>query len=483
MPIEIKVVRARSGIRNVYTRMPFRFGVITMRAAPLLTLAVEVEDRGGARATGYAADFLAYRWFDKRPGKSLADNCADLLGAVEAARALYLGAGEEGLATPFELWRQTHPEIERRALACGFNRLGAAFGSSMLERAVIDGVGRLTGRSYFELVRDHHLGIDLGALTPELQGRRLRDFLPARPLDQLHVRHTVGLLDPITAADVRTPVADGLPETLEQYLDRDGIGYLKIKVGGALDEDLARLQAIAAVLERRERRFGITLDGNEQYKTLGDFIALVEAIKAAPALQSLWDQVLFIEQPLDRAIAMDPGVEPALRALGHAKPVIIDEADDAVSAFKEAIALGYRGVSHKNCKGIYKSLQNLALAATCNARAELFLSAEDLTVLPVVPLQADLASVALLGIPHVERNGHHYFRGLGHLSEAEKTAALAAHPDLYERRGGEVFLRITEGMLACASLQVPGMGFAALPDIAAMTPVADWNFESLGQKE
>jgi hypothetical protein len=145
--------------------------------------------------------------------------------------------------------------------------------------------------------------------------------------------------------------------------------------------------------------------------------------------------------------------------------------------------LGYRGVSHKNCKGVYKSLHNLALAATHNARAgraELFLSAEDLTNLPVVPLQADLAAVALLGISHVERNGHHYFRGLGHLTAAERTAALAAHPDLYERRGGEAFLRVAEGALACASLQVPGMGFSALPDMAAMTPVEDWAFESLG---
>jgi hypothetical protein len=486
MPIEIKVVRARSGIRNAYTRMPFRFGVITMRAAPLLTLAVEVEDRGGARATGYAADFLAYRWFDKRPDRSLADNCADLLRALEAARALYLEAGEAGLATPFELWRATCPEIERRALAFGCNRLGAAFGSSMLERAVIDGVGRLTGRSYFELVRDDHLGIDLGAITPGLQGRRVRDFLPARPLGRLHVRHTVGLLDPITAAEVRQPVADGLPETLEDYLERDGIRYLKNKVGGVLEEDLARLEAIAAVLERRERRFGITLDGNEQYKTLGDVSALVEAIKRAPALRRLWEEVLFIEQPLDRALAMHPGIEPALRALSRDKPVIIDEADDSVTAFREAIALGYRGVSHKNCKGIYKSLHNLALAAAHNARvgqAELFLAAEDLSNLPVVSLQADLASVALLGITHVERNGHHYFRGLGHLSAAEKAAALAAHPDLYERRGGEVFLKITEGTLACASLQVPGMGFAALPDLAAMTPAADWDFASLGQEE
>ena len=461
MPIEIKVVRTRAGIRNAHTRMPFRFGVTTMRAAPLLTLAAEIEDGEGARATGYAADFLAYRWFDKRPHKSLADNCADLLRTVDVVRDLYLAAGEEGVASPFDLWRATCPEIERRALGFGFNRLGAAFGSSMLERAVIDGVGRLTGRSYFELVRDGALGIDLGAISPELCGRDLREFLPARPLARLHVRHTVGLVDPITAADVAEPVADGLPETLEEYLDVDGIGWLKVKVGGALGEDLARLEAIARVLERRARRFAVTLDGNEQYRELDGFLALIEAIRAAPALERLWRQVLFIEQPLDRGVAMDPGVAPALRAFGRAKPVIIDEADDRVGAFKDAVALGYRGVSHKNCKGIYKSLHNLALAAVHNerlGRAALFLSAEDFSNLPVVPLQADLASVALLGIGHVERNGHHYFRGLGHLSEAEKTSALAQHPDLYERREGEVFLRITGGTLNCASLQSPAWG-------------------------
>jgi hypothetical protein len=68
-----------------------------------------------------------------------------------------------------------------------------------------------------------------------------------------------------------------------------------------------------------------------------------------------------------------------------------------------------------------------------------------------------------LASAQVERNGRHYFRGLGHLSEAEKADALAARPDLYERRAGEVFVRIADGMLACASLQVPGMGVAALP--------------------
>jgi L-alanine-DL-glutamate epimerase-like enolase superfamily enzyme len=483
MPIEIKVVRTAAGIRNAYTRMPFRFGVITMRAAPLLTLEIEIEDGGGRRAKGYAADFLAFRWFDKRPEKSLADNCADLLRTVETARALYLEAGRDGLATPFALWRRTHGEIERLALEDGFNRLGAAFGSSMLERAVIDAVGRLVGRSLFELVRDDLLGIDLGAISPELRGHEVRAFLPERPLARLAVRHTVGLLDPITAADVGDPVADGLPETLEDYLNVDGISHLKVKLGGILEEDIARLEAIAAVLDRRVRAFRISLDGNEQYQAPEDFLALIERIEASPPLGRFWAQVMFVEQPLDRTVALEPGVAAMLRALD--RPVIIDEADGWVGAFREAVALGYRGVSHKNCKGVYKSLHNLAFAAVRNARVgrhQLFLSAEDLSSLPVVPLQADLAAVALLGIGHVERNGHHYFRGLGHLPEAEKAAALAAHPDLYERRGDEVFLKTTDGMLVCGSLQVPGMGFAALPDVAAMTPVDDWDFASLGQE-
>ena len=101
-----------------------------------------------------------------------------------------------------------------------------------------------------------------------------------------------------------------------------------------------------------------------------------------------------------------------------------------------------------------------------------------------MPLQADLATVALLGIAHVERNGHHYFRGLGHLPEAEKAAALAAHPDLYrrQRRRGVPQDRGRHAGAAPRS-RSPGMGFAALPDLAAMTPVDEWDFASLGQEE
>jgi hypothetical protein len=109
----------------------------------------------------------------------------------------------------------------------------------------------------------------------------------------------------------------------------------------------------------------------------------------------------------------------------------------------------------------------------------LFQSAEDLTTLPVLPLQQDLALIAACGLPHAERNGHHYFRGLDHLPREEARAALAAHPDLYrERADGGVELRIANGRIATGSLACKGFGHAVEIHAEQRTAVADWNFPS-----
>jgi hypothetical protein len=106
----------------------------------------------------------------------------------------------------------------------------------------------------------------------------------------------------------------------------------------------------------------------------------------------------------------------------------------------------------------------------------------NLSHLPVVPLQADLAAVALLGIGHVERIRHRYFRGRAQLSDADKAPALPARPGPLRAPRRRGVLKVTGGTLACASLQVPGMGFAALPDVATMIAPDAWDFASLGQE-
>ena len=164
-----------------------------------------------------------------------------------------------------------------------------------------------------------------------------------------------------------------------------------------------------------------------------------------------------------------------MHSLAAHKPIIIDESDGELDAFVRARDRGYTGISSKTCKGLYKSLLNAARCVQWNAEAgrpRYFMSGEDLTTQAGLSVQQDLALVNLLGITHVERNGHHYVDGMAALPEAEQQAFLAAHPDAYEHSHGAVRLRIHQGRIALASLGGPGYASAVLPDWDAMSALA-----------
>jgi hypothetical protein len=191
----------------------------------------------------------------------------------------------------------------------------------------------------------------------------------------------------------------------------------------------------------------------------------------APQLQRLVASILFIEQPITRAHALDGDVS----ALSRVKPVIIDESDDELGVFPRARGLGYSGVSSKCCKGLYKSVFNAARCAIWNAEAgtpSFFMTGEDLTTQAGLAVQQDLALVNLIGISHVERNGHHYVNGMAGLPEAEQARFLAAHPDLYEHTHDAVRLKIRKGELAIGSLAAPGFASGAYPDWETLKPMS-----------
>ena len=89
-------------------------------------------------------------------------------------------------------------------------------------------------------------------------------------------------------------------------------------------------------------------------------------------------------------------------------------------------------------------------------------------------LHQDLVHVAALGVDHLERNGHHYIRGLDHMSAHERGRCLANHGDLYSAVGGTGFMDIRGGRIEIGSLQIPGMGIGGIVDIDAMCPLASW---------
>jgi hypothetical protein len=450
--------------RPVKLRMPFRFGVVTLREAPQAFVRARIELADGRSAWGAAAELMAPKWFDKNLALSNEDNFEQLRAVTRMAQAAYLS--EPQPATAFGHFARHHEAHQGAAAARGFNPLLANYGPALLDRAVLDALCRALGVSFYEAMRANLAGI--GDAQAQFAGLDLDGFLAGlQPAASLHARHTVGLVDAITASDQVERVGDGLPETLEEVVAAYGHRYFKLKVSGNVDADLDRLEAIATVLDRAPHDYFASLDGNEQYESAEGVRALVHGIQATPRLQRLWQSILFIEQPIARKLAL----EVDLRAADLGRPVIIDESDGELASFVQARAHGYSGVSSKTCKGFYKSVLNAARCAAWNreqAQVRYFMSAEDLTTQAGLAVQQDLALVNLLGIRHVERNGHHYVNGMAALPRAEQQAFLAAHPDLYEDSHGAVRLRIRAGELALGSLATPGFASGALPDFDAM---------------
>ncbi len=464
-------------------RMPFVFGKALRtdrrtteakrRPPGLLLVHATVTNDGKQSAIGMSGDRPSFGWLDKRDTIDDTGKLDRLLDLITAAREVYL---EEGaFANPFELWRRCYRRIQGLGAEADHEALSASFASALFERAVIDAVCRIEGASLFEALHRGLLGVDPGAIFPQLEDLNLPDILSARPRQQIFIRHTVGGADPITAADLTAAdrVNDGEPETLEEYVARDGLRYFKVKVFGDPVADLERLRRIWQVVMHANDPV-ITLDGNESYDDLATFERFVDSIEGAEP--GLSDHLLFIEQPLPRALTLDPATTSAIHEISRRKALVIDEADGDLGAFPGAFAIGYSGVSHKNCKGFFKSLLNLAWCRHFEATTEraAFMTGEDLSNLPRVPLHQDFAALALLGIEHCERNGHHYNFGLSHLTAGEKALVREHHPGLYIERGGELFLNIRDGAVDISSLQVTGFGVAFEPDWNALIPFNEW---------
>lgn len=439
---------------------------------PIAHVRMVVSDADGNKTYGCSGDRLSVRWLDKRPGRDKRQKLTELVELCEQGREIYLANGD--FDDPFAMWLGCYRQIYRHGNRMNQEDLTSAFVSALFERAMLDAVCRLAGEPIFNMVKHDRLGFDPGAIIPELREFRLHEYLPTGPLTRIHVRHTVGKVDPLTDADVAPAdrLNDGLPQTLQQYVRVNGQTHFKLKASGDVAFDLARMKAIWTVLPHVERTL-ITIDANEAYANLSQLDQFLDGL--ATELPEFFARVAYIEQPLPRGLTLDKATAPDVRRIGRKKRLIIDEADGTLTAFDQARRIGYGGCSHKNCKGLFKSLLNLSLIEhQANQGESLLLSAEDLQNMPIVPLHQDFAAVALLGLSHCERNGHHFNRGLCMVSARERRLAEQFHSDMYRQRAGELFLDVRRGMVDVSSLQCPGFGVRFEPDWQTMEPMRRW---------
>jgi len=467
--MKVRLVEIERRERPYRMRMPFRFGVTTATGGRQAIVRARVRLEDGSEAVGWSAEALGAKWFDKNLALRDEDNHHQLRRALELACEAYLDAGFD---TPFGHFAARYPQHMAACEAEGLNALIASYGQSLVDRALLDALCRGLGIPFRRAVAENHVGLAPTPIAPELAAADFAPLLRPAPLPaKIAVRHTVGLVDPILSSEIgpQDRIGDGLPESLEEVVAFYGNRFFKLKIAGDEAADIERLERIAAVLDRAAEPYAVTLDGNEQYSDAGAIAAFYAHLAERPALRRLCASILYVEQPINRALALSTPID----ALARRIPVIIDESDGALSAFPRARALGYTGVSSKACKGIWKAMLNLARAARWSAGdgPAYFMSAEDLTCEPGICLQQDLALVTLLGLTHVERNAHHFIDGFGGRSQAEARRFLAAHPDLYHEQDGHIRLRIAKGDISIGSLDAPGFGTSVDPDFAAAEPM------------
>jgi hypothetical protein len=451
------------------TRLPFKYGIATMTSCPhvFVRLRVEVD---GRLVTGIAADHLPPKWFTKDPARPIDDEIKEMLRVIQHARRAAIGLRGD---SAFDVWRELYLIQDHWGDEQTLPPLLVHFGTSLVERALIEAVCRATGKPFAIALLDDTLGMRLGEIHPELKLHTTADYLPDTPLEHIMVRHTVGLLDPLEDDDIAPEerLDDGLPQSLAACFRTYGIVRLKIKVSGDAPRDIERLTRLARVVQAHGPHNRVTffsLDGNEQFRSFAAFQQFFEEVKHCTDLSHLFRGLLFIEQPLHRGLALESQVGAELTSWSRLVPIIIDESDGQLDSLPRALELGYSGTSHKNCKGVFKGVANRCLLFKRKLARGLqtVMSGEDLANIGPIALLQDLAVCATLGLWNVERNGHHYFAGLSGFPPAVQQQILDAHPDLYgPSRDGWPSLNITDGKVSVASLNAAPLGVGPVIDV------------------
>ncbi len=468
MKLQVRHIDLR--VLEMHTRFPFRYGIAELRKLPHLMVSAECEI-DGKKSIGISADGLAPKWFTKNPNSSIEHDLKEMSSVIRSAAGIAIEISSH--KSFFDWWHALYQAQADRYSSVAPPLL-YNFGVSLIERAMIDAFCNHFNSPFSHLIRQNAFEIDPGLLRPVLKGVQIKQCLPDQPAGNLIVRHTVGLSDPLTDSEVTASerVNDGLPQSLESNIQQYGLTHFKIKLGGNPENDIARLHAISRVIKSscRNQAFAFTLDGNEQFHSAESFRAMWETCSRDPKMAEFFKHLIFVEQPIFRDFALDENTQKSFLIWRDRPPLIIDESDGDFASLPRALDCGYIGTSHKNCKGVVKSIVNschLAMLRKQYPTQQFQLSAEDLSNVGPIALLQDLAVCSNLGINHVERNGHHYFAGLSMWPADIQSQATQHHPDIFTTApAGSPTVRITNGLIDIGSILQSPFGIAFRPNTA-----------------
>jgi L-alanine-DL-glutamate epimerase-like enolase superfamily enzyme len=456
---DITVKAAELYFLPITNRVPLKFGAQVCTGVVCARVRVRVEDRQGRSAEGWGETPLSVAWvwpsgltWDEREVR-MKEFC------LAIAQEL-VGFGEIG--HPMELGhrfqeQRLHALLEEhntgREEAARMPHLAALVCHSLFDLAVFDAFGQLVGKPVFETLGEEFLTSDLGEfLEPRerFAGLRPPDFLKPRQ-EQIPVWHLVGGLDPIDASELTgSEPNDGYPVLLRDWIQRDGLTCLKIKLRGTDAEwDYERMVRIGR-MAIEENVVWLTADFN---CTVTDPAYVTDVFDRLLANEPrIYGMMLYIEQPFPYDLEKS---RIDAHSVSARKPLFLDESAHDWHFVRLGRELGWSGVALKTCKTLTGALLSL-----CWARAHgMTLMVQDLSN----PMFGQIPHVLLAAhagtIMGVESNGMQFYPEASRPEEA-------VHPGVYRRRGGKLDL---------STLRGPGFGYR-VEEIGRVLPEAAGTF-------
>ncbi len=445
---DVRVTGTRIYFLPVETRVPLKFGPETLTYVTCARARVTVADARGRTAEGWGETPLSVQWvwpsrlsYEERH-EALKRFCLTL------ARAW---AGFASTGHPIEVGHAFQRDIlggllkeanAQRAGADPMPWLAALVCCSAFDIALHDAYGMLHERPVYQTYGPEFMTRTLADfLTPaegaavSFEGRYPRDFLAATPATRLAAWHLVGGLDPLGLSDLTgNEPDDGYPVLLEDWIRRDGLKCLKVKLrGNDARWDYDRLVRVGAIAVEQGVAW-LTADFN---CTVTDPAYVNEILdRLMREHPRLYGMILYVEQPFPYDLEAN---RIDVHSVSARKPLFMDESAHDWRLIRLGRALGWSGVALKTCK-----TQTGAILSACWAKAHgMTLMVQDLTNPMLAQIPHCLLAAHVGTIMGVETNAMQFYPDA---SKAEE----AVHPGLYRRR---------EGCVDLASVRGPGFGY------------------------
>jgi len=447
-PSDIQPIGATLYFLPVRTRIPLKFGPETLTEVTCARVLLQVADEKGGKAEGWGETPLSVQWvwpsvagYEERH-LALKTFCMQLTEAW----ASHPGRGHP-MEIGYDMLEARLPELLK-----DFNRsragreempwLAALVCCSAFDLALHDAYGNLLQRETYQTYTSEFMNRDLaGFLRPaahsnvSFEGKFPCDFLSRQRAESLVAWHLVGGLDLLEEREMtgKEPT-DGYPVLLRDWIQRDGLKCLKVKLRGTDGEwDYERLATVGRIglangVEWFSADFNCTVKEPEYVN------AVLDRLKKEEPL--IHEKLLYVEQPFPYELEKY-GID--VRSVSSRKPLFLDESAHDWRLVEMGRSLGWTGVALKTCK-----TQTGALLSNCWAKAHgMDLMVQDLSN----PMLAQIPHVLLAAhvgtIMGVETNAMQFY------PEASRAEA-AVHPGLYQRQRGRVDLSTLKG---------PGFGY------------------------